>query len=159
METERKSAGDEPACNKMGLSRGYIIFLGILVTGCVEQVSGSMYYDGRFWYSNVKSSSDQAGGPRQDLIVVIDRDGRVVNQFQASGPGTLQSLVGSLAPAVMTAAGQAAAGALQRPARNTTNVEMNVQGTGGSGGSGGSNVTSAAATSAGSTATATGGQP
>jgi hypothetical protein len=132
----------------------------LALQGCASAISGSTYYDGRFWYSNVKSSSDQAGGPRQDLIVVIDRDGRVVNQFQASGPGTLQSLAGSLAPAVMTAAGQAAAGALQRPARNTTNVEMNVQGTGGTGGS---NTTSSSSTSAGSTAgstaTATGVQP
>lgn len=117
----------------------------LLSIGCSQSTTGSMYYDGRFWYSNVKSASDEAGGPRQDIIVVIDRDGRIVNQYQAAGPGTLQALVGSLAPAVMTAAGQAAAGALQRPSRNTTNVEMNVQGTGGSGGSGGSNTTSAIA--------------
>lgn len=123
----------------------------LLLTGCVGEIGGSVYTDGRFSYINVKSASDAAGGPRQDLILVIDRDGRVVGQWQAAGPGTLQALVGSLGPAVMTAAGTAAAGALQRPSRNTTNVEMNVQGTGGSGGSGGSNVTSA--TSAGGSAT------
>ena len=118
----------------------------VLLGGCVPAISGTTYYDGRFWYSNVKSASDIAGGPRQDLIMVVDREGRIVNQFQATGPGTLQSVAGSLGPAIVTAGGQAAAGALQRPARNTTNVEMNVQGTGGSGGSGGSNTTSATST-------------
>lgn len=148
-----------------------ILLLAGLLGGCVPYVTGSTYYDGRFWYSNTKSGMDIAGGPRQDLIVIVDRDGRIVSQLQASGPGTLQSLVGSLAPAIATGAGQAAAGALQRPARNSTDVEMNVQGTGGSGGTGGSNTTTAtapttvtsAATGGASTtsssATATGGQP
>lgn len=121
----------------------WALFLPFLLSACVETATGSVYYDGRFWWSAVKSASDIAGGPRQDVVVVIDRDGRIVGQFQASGPGTLQALVGSLGPAVMTAAGTAVAGALQRPSRNTTNVNMEVQGTGGSGGSGGSNTTSA----------------
>ena len=124
--------------------------LPFLLSACVETATGSVYYDGRFWWSTVKSASDIAGGPRQDVVVVIDRDGRIIGQFQASGPGTLQALVGSLAPAMVTAAGAAAAGALQRPSRNTTNVEMNVQGTGGSGGSGGSNVTTASGGAGGS---------
>lgn len=91
----------------------------------------------------MKTASDIAGGPRQDIVVAIDQDGRIIGQFQASGPGTLQALVGSLAPALATGTGQAMAGAWQRPARNTTDVRMDVQGTGGSGGSGGSNTTSA----------------
>ena len=137
-----------PRKRRVGACLKYILpfFALILLGGCVPSLTGSTYYDGRFWYSNVKSASDIAGGPRQDLIVVVDREGRIVNQFQASGPGTLQSVAGSLGPAIVAAGGQAAAGALQRPARNTTNVEMNVQGTGGSGGSGGSNTTSATST-------------
>lgn len=123
---------------------GWVFF--VYLCGCVESTTGSVYYDGRFWWSTVKSASDIAGGPRQDVVVVIDRDGRIVGQFQASGFGTLQALVGSLGPAVMTAAGTAAAGALQRPSRNTTNVNMEVQGTGGAGGTGGSNTTSATST-------------
>lgn len=118
------------------------------LAGCVPAVSGTAYYDGRFWYLNAKSATDIGGGPRQDVLIVVDRDGRVVNQFQAAGPGTLQGMAQSLGPAALTAAGQAAAGALQRPSRNTTNVEMNVQGTGGSGGSGGSNTTTATGGSA-----------
>lgn len=123
----------------------WALFLPLLLCGCVESTTGSVYYDGRFWWSTVKSASDIAGGPRQDVVVVIDRDGRIVGQFQASGSGTLQALVGSFGPALVTAAGTAAAGALQRPSRNTTNVNMEVQGTGGSGGSGGSNTTSTTA--------------
>ena len=112
----------------------------LVLTGCAPAMTGSTYTDGVFWFSNVKSASDVAGGPRQDIVIVVDRYGRVVNQYQASGPGVLQSLVGSLAPAVATGAGQAMAGYLQRPARNTTNVDMQVMGTGGSGGAGGSNA-------------------
>lgn len=140
------------------VSGAAFILAMLLLTGCVPTITGSTYYDGRFWYLNAKSASDVAGGPRQDIIVVLDRDGRIVNQYQAAGPGAFQSLVGSLGPAIVTAGGQAAAGYLTRPARNTTNVEMNVQGTGGSGGSGGSNTTSATATApTTTTSSATGG--
>ena len=126
-----------------------LLVVAMALSGCVSGVTGTAWTDGRFTWVNVKSASDVAGGPRQDVILAVDWDGKPVGQWQAAGMGTLQSLVGSLAPAMMTAAGVAAAGALQRPARNTTNVEMNVAGTGGGGGAGGS--------AAGGVSTATGG--
>ena len=134
-----------------------LLSLLLFLAGCVGEVGGSAWTDGRFTWVNVKSASDVAGGPRQDVILVIDRDGRVVGQWQAAGMGVLQALVGSLGPAVMTAAGQAMAGYLTRPARNTTNVELNVAGTGGAGGLGGSNTTTATSTVGAVQATSTGG--
>lgn len=116
-----------------------------LVAASCSPISGSAYYDGRFWYSNAKTAMDWAGGPRQDALVIVDRDGTVVGAYVANGTGTLQSVAGALLPA----AGQATSGVLIRPARNTTNVSMDVQGTGGSGGTGGSNTTTA--TSSGNT--------
>src|SRR5688572_23324844 len=99
-----------------------VVLLAFLLPGCVPAITGSTYSDGRFWYSNVKSASDIAGGPRHDLIVVVDRDGRHVDTYIAHGTGTLQSTASSLGPAIVTAAGQVGSSALIRPARNTTNV-------------------------------------
>lgn len=129
-----------------GASALRVISAILLLAGCAP-MSGSIYSDGRFTYSNAKTSMDWAGGPRQDILVIVDRDGSIVQVAVANGSGTLQSVAGALLPA----AGQAASGVLIRPARNTTNVSMDVQGTGGSGGAGGSNVTTA-------TSSATGGQ-
>ena len=128
---------------------------GLLLSGCVPTVTGSTYYDGRFWYSNVKSASDIAGGPRQDLIIIIDRDGRIAGTMIANSVGTAQSIASSLGPAIVTAGGVVAGNALIRPARNTTNVEMNVQGTGGAGGTGGVSTTSSTANSTGNTTATT----
>jgi hypothetical protein len=136
----------------------------LALQGCASTISGSTYTDGRFWFSNVKSASDVAGGPRQDLIVVVDRDGRVVETFTASGIGTFQAVTSGLSAAVVSASGQAVGSALIRPARNTTNVRMDVQGTGGSGCAGGNNTVDVSGTggaggsgSGNATATATGG--
>ena len=135
--------------------------LGLLtLTGCVSNVTGSTYFDGRFWYSNVKSASDAAGGPRQDLIVIVDSDGRIVDRFTAAGVGTLQAASSTLAAAVVTAAGQAAGSALIRPSRNTTNVEMNVEGGAAGGGTSNTSATGGAGTTSsvsGTSSTATGG--
>lgn len=118
----------------------------LVLPGCVSTISGSTYSDGRFWWSNVRSASDPAGGPRQDVLIAVDRDGRIVGTFNAAGIGTLQAALAGLSGAVVTAGGQVAGSALVRPARNTTNVEMNVQGTGGAGGTGGTSSTSSSAT-------------
>ena len=132
-----------------------ILLLLLLLSSCAP-FGGSSWTDGRFTYINVKSASDGAGGPRQDLIVIVDRDGSVVKAITSAGDGTLQTTLSSLAPAVVSAAGHAGGSALVRPARNTTNVQMNVQGTGGSGGEGGNNTVSVSgnntSTSAGGTA-------
>jgi hypothetical protein len=127
--------------------------LALLLSGCVPGITGSTYTDGRFWYSNVKSGSDIAGGPRQDVVVIVDRDGTLVGKLDAAGVGTLQAVASGLSAAVVTAGGVVAGNALIRPARNTTNVRMDVQGTGGSGGAGGSNTVSGTSSSTGSTAT------
>ena len=108
-----------------------LVFALAWLSGCVPAVTGSTYTDGRFWFSNVKSASDPAGGPRQDVLIVVDRDGTVIEVFGSNGIGTLQAVAGAVIPA----AGQAAGSALVRPARNTTNVRMDVAGTGGAGGS------------------------
>src|SRR5262245_46987987 len=112
------------------------VILPLLCAGCAP-MAGSSWTAGRFTYVNVKSASDIAGGPRQDLLIVVDRDGRVVQQTTAHDVGVLQALASGLGGATVTAAGHAAGSALVRPARNTTNVQMEVQGTGGSGGTGG----------------------
>ena len=130
------------------------LLLVLALSGCVSTVTGSTYYDGRFWYSNIKSASDIAGGPRQDLIVIVDRDGstKVIN---AAHEGTLQSIASGLGAAVVNSAGHAGGSALVRPARNTTNVQMEVQGTGGSGGTGGTSTTSSSAAGGSNTVTTT----
>jgi len=124
-----------------------LIVVGAILGGCAPQITGSTYSDGRFWWTNVKSASDGAGGPRQDVIVAVDRDGHIVATITANGAGTLQSMASSLGPALVTATGVAYGNSLLRPARNTTDVRMDVQGTGGSGGAGGSNTVSGTATS------------
>jgi hypothetical protein len=128
-----------------------VLLLALLLPGCVSAISGSTYTDGRFWFSNVKSASDIAGGPRQDVIIIVDRDGTLVGKLDAAGVGTLQAVASGLSAAVVTAGGVVAGNALIRPARNTTNVRMDVQGTGGSGGA--STTTSAATGGAGGSAT------
>src|SRR5262245_47044555 len=127
----------------------------LLLSACAPTV-GSTGYDGRFWWTNIKSASDIAGGPRQDVLIIVDRDGHVVKTSTAAGEGTLQTTLSGLAPAIVNAAGHAGGSALVRPARNTTNVQMEVMGTGGSGGAGGSNTVTgtSTATSTGSSATA-----
>src|SRR5262245_56653500 len=107
------------------------IYIGaaILLAGCAP-MGGSSWSDGRFTYVNVKSASDIAGGPRHDLLLIVDRDGRIVAQGLAHDIGTLQALIAGLGGAVVSAAGHAAGSALVRPARNTTNVDMSVQGSG-----------------------------
>lgn len=129
-----------------------VALLASLLSGCVSTITGSTYSDGRFWYSNVKSASDIAGGPRHDLLVVVDHNGRHVDTFISHGLGTLQSTASSLGPAVVTAAGQAGASALVRPARNTTNVTMDVSGTAGAG-----TTSSTTSSVSGTNATAAGG--
>jgi len=129
------------------------VFVLSFVVGCAP-FGGATWTDGRFTYINVKSASDGAGGPRQDLIVIVDRDGTVTKAITSAGDGTWQTTLSGLAPAVVSAAGHAGGSALVRPARNTTNVQMNVQGTGGSGGEGGNNTVSV---SGNNTNTSTGG--
>lgn len=98
--------------------------LALSLSGCVSSLTGSSYSDGRFWYSNVKSASDIAGGPRQDVLVVVDyATGQVVDRTIASGPGTLQALVG-IAGSVITAGGQVAGSALIRPPKNNTSANV-----------------------------------
>jgi hypothetical protein len=96
----------------------------MLLSGCVSQMTGSTYTDGRFWYFNTKSASDLAGGPRQDIIIVTDLAGNIVEKTTAAGPGTLQSVAGTV-NALITAGGNVAGSALLRPARNTTSSTIN----------------------------------
>jgi hypothetical protein len=134
----------------------------LVLPGCVSSITGSTYYDGRFWYSNVKSGSDIAGGPRQDVMTVVDRDGRIVESWTTSGNGTFQTVTSGLSAAIVSAGGQVAGNAAIRPSRNTTNVSMDIAGgaagggttsTSATGGSGGTSTTSS--NSAGSTAAST----
>src|SRR5262245_44980293 len=141
------------------MARSAALVLALVLASCAPQIAGSTYSDGRFWWSNIKSASDAAGGPRQDVIIAVDRDGRIVATAVANGAGTAQSIASSLGPALVTAGGVVAGNALIRPARNTTNVEMNVQGTGGSGGAGGSNTVTGTGGAATSSSTSIGGQP
>src|SRR5262245_25682575 len=130
------------------------IYIGaaILLAGCAP-MGGSSWSDGRFTYVNVKSASDIAGGPRHDLLLIIDRDGRIIGQGLAHDIGTLQAVGAGLGGAVVSAAGHAGGSALVRPARNTTNVDMSVQGSGvatggqASGGQGTASATAGSATS------------
>jgi hypothetical protein len=132
-----------------------LVLFSFALSGCVSSITGSTYSDGRFWYSNVKSASDIAGGPRHDLIVIVDpATGKHVETYISHGVGTLQSTASSLGPAIATALGQAGASALVRPSRNTTNVSMDVSGTGGAGTTSSSGITSSVS---GTSATATGG--
>lgn len=94
-----------------------------LLGGCVPYVTGSTYYDGRFWYSNTKTGMDIAGGPRQDVLVIVDRDGTLIDNTSVSGPGTLQSLAG-IFTAVVSAGGQVAGSAVLRPTRNNTTASI-----------------------------------
>src|SRR5262245_18102276 len=138
------------------MARSAALVLALVLASCAPTITGSTYSDGRFWWSNVKSGSDIAGGPRQDVVIAVDRDGHIVATITANGAGTLQSVASSLGPALVTATGVAYGNSLLRPARNTTDVRMDVQGTGGSGGAGGNNTvsgTGGSATSTGSSAT------
>lgn len=112
------------------------VLLSVLLGGCVSSVTGSTYTDGRFWYSNVKSASDIAGGPRQDSLIVVDQNGVIVEKSVTAGFGTLQTTVSGLSSAIVNASGNVAGDALIRPARNSTSATNNemVSGTGGTGG-------------------------
>jgi hypothetical protein len=133
----------------------FLIAATTMLSGCISTITGSTYYDGRFWYSNVKSASDAAGGPRLDLMVIVDsHNGQIVNTVTASGIGTWQAATSGLSAAVVAASGQAAGSALIRPARNTTNVEMNVEGGAAGGGTSSTSATGGAGgTAAGGTST------
>jgi hypothetical protein len=126
-----------------------IAVAALSLVGCTSQMSGSTYTDGRFLYFNAKSASDAAGGPRQDIIIVTDLQGNLIEKTTAAGPGTLQTVVGA-ASAVISAGGQVAGSALLRPARNNTSSTIN-------GGSGTSSST--AGSTAGSTSTGNGTVP
>lgn len=125
------------------------------LSGCVSAITGSTYTDGRFWFSNVKSASDIAGGPRQDIVIIVDHDGSLVGKYEAAGGGTLQAVASGLSAAIVSAGGQVAGSALVRPARNSTTVDSisTLSVSGGAGGTSASTSTGGAATAAGGTAT------
>lgn len=113
-----------------------LVLVALLLTGCVQSITGSSYYDGRFWYLNAKTASDIAGGPRQDVLIVVDRNGVIIEKSVTTGLGTLQTAVSGLSTAVINAGGTVAGDAMIRPARNSTSATNNemVTGTGGTGG-------------------------
>jgi hypothetical protein len=122
----------------------YAVLAALLLAGCTSQMSGSTYTDGRFWYFNAKSASDAAGGPRQDIVIVTELDGTIVEKTTAAGPGTLQTVIGGMSAAI-TAGGNVAGSALIRPARNSTSSTIN-------GGSGTASASGTASSDAGSSA-------
>src|SRR5690349_24400816 len=93
-----------------------VLAIFALLAGCAE-VGLQRIYDEQtgFTYTNVKSASDLAGGPRQDLIVTTDKSGQIRAAFNASGPGVWQTMTEGLAGSAMMAGGMMGAAALLRP--------------------------------------------
>jgi hypothetical protein len=124
----------------------------VALAGCADDVLIRHGYDEitGVTYTNVKSASDGAGGPRQDLLVATDAKGAVRGSWHAAGPGTWQTATEGAVGAALSAVGTFGAAAVLRPSNtNFTNTSTT---------SGGSIAPGAASANANPVNTATGGR-